>query len=525
MELDLILCWLVGISSGASLFRTGLRQRAWGWVGVHLFILAVLGAGLLFALPRPGTIALVAWAPLVGAPLLIGRLLARAGARADFRAALRLSRVLAVLHPLDGLREQPPYFAALDRIQRGDLEAARREAESLPAASPLRRFVLVQLLRIEGRWADTAALLEREVGLARLPGDVDAFIMYARAIGELGRDADLVDLAARCPPSARPSLALFVAAFTGRVELATTLMDGPLAPFGDASRALWLATAHQRAGEPDAASAILDRLDGSGDAYVRATLRVRRETPFAPFDPAALSEDRRAALDALVAGLHDELRYPAPGNLSARRRPAVLTGALGVANLGAFLLELRGGSTDLENLIALGALVVPPELVDDAWRRVLTAGFLHFGATHLALNMAGLWFLGRYVEAVWGRFRMLACYLAATLGANVVGLLILGGGDSPDPIVIVGASGGVMGLLGASVGFIAVEWRRRRLPLLRRQLAAFGLLLALQIVFDLSTPRVSSTLHLAGLLIGMLVAVGLALLARPGDETDGPPDR
>lgn len=80
--------------------------------------------------------------------------------------------------------------------------------------------------------------------------------------------------------------------------------------------------------------------------------------------------------------------------------------------------------------------------------RLLTHILLHGGLLHLGFNMWALWRLGPHVEMVYGTWRMLFIYLVA----GVVG----GIGSTAfraDLITSVGASGAVLGLLGALVYF------------------------------------------------------------------------
>lgn len=71
--------------------------------------------------------------------------------------------------------------------------------------------------------------------------------------------------------------------------------------------------------------------------------------------------------------------------------------------------------------------------------------FLHQGALHLAGNLCGLWVFGAAVEARIGARAALAIYLGALLAAAAAHGLAAPGSVSP----MIGASGGVAGLMGA----------------------------------------------------------------------------
>lgn len=78
----------------------------------------------------------------------------------------------------------------------------------------------------------------------------------------------------------------------------------------------------------------------------------------------------------------------------------------------------------------------------EPWR-LLSAMFVHGGFFHFALNMLALYVIGRSLEPMLGRTRFLTLYLLSGLGGSVAVALI-------SPLTpVVGASGGVFGLLGA----------------------------------------------------------------------------
>jgi rhomboid protease GluP len=78
---------------------------------------------------------------------------------------------------------------------------------------------------------------------------------------------------------------------------------------------------------------------------------------------------------------------------------------------------------------------------------------------------------------------------------------------------VIGASGCILGVVGAWAGFLL---RHHRVPHARQQLANIGLIVVIQIAFDLSTPEVSMSSHMFGLFAGFLVGLILAPRAQPG---------
>ncbi|MEQ1570294.1 MAG: rhomboid family intramembrane serine protease [Myxococcota bacterium] len=135
-----------------------------------------------------------------------------------------------------------------------------------------------------------------------------------------------------------------------------------------------------------------------------------------------------------------------------------------------------------------------PLVAHDPWR-LATCVLLHVDALHLALNAVALLALGRALEPVVGRFRVLAGFCLAGVGGATFTHLV--GTRQSD-----GASGGAYGLLAAGV-VLAVVRRRSLEPRDRRLLGpVFGGFLALNLVASLVVPSIDVFAHLGGAVVG-----------------------
>lgn len=173
-------------------------------------------------------------------------------------------------------------------------------------------------------------------------------------------------------------------------------------------------------------------------------------------------------------------------------------------NAGAFLLEISFGDwTDLTTLHRLGALE-PYRVVwlGEYWR-LFTALFLHAGVVHLFFNLFALYVLGPGLERAIGSLRFAASYLISGIGSSA-GVVLLWKMHLTDPGQVVGASGCIMGIVGAWAGFLL---RHRHAPRARARLMNVVLIIAIQTAFDLTTPQVSTAAHICGLLTGFIVGL------------------
>ncbi|BBZ50147.1 rhomboid family intramembrane serine protease [Mycobacterium heidelbergense] len=187
-----------------------------------------------------------------------------------------------------------------------------------------------------------------------------------------------------------------------------------------------------------------------------------------------------------------------------RSATPVVSYALIAINVMVFLAQMASG--DLEKQLALW----PPAVADGQLYRLLTAAFLHYGPTHLLLNMWALYVVGPPLEMCFGRTRFGALYVLSGLGGSVLVYLL-----SPLNTATAGASGAIFGLFGAT--FVVAK----RLTLDVRWVVA---VIVINLVFTFVVPAVSSQRiswqgHVGGLVTGGLVA---AAYVYPPRERRGP---
>jgi membrane associated rhomboid family serine protease len=135
------------------------------------------------------------------------------------------------------------------------------------------------------------------------------------------------------------------------------------------------------------------------------------------------------------------------------------------------------------------------DLLNNEWWRLLTSGFGHFGVLHLAMNMFGLWNLGRILEPVMSKFRYLLLYFACLL-AGSFGVVLMEYAGYQKGSLTAGASGAIFGLLGA----VAVAFQQRGVSLMKSGIGAsllINLFLTLQFGFSFGG-------HLGGFVGGLI---------------------
>ncbi len=499
MDANTVLVWMIGMWSATIVGAVLLRRGAKSWAIINAVVLGILALGMWSFRDQAGFVVAALWVPAVGVPMAASLILRRSVEAQRYAEAARIARGLRWMHPFAGWRQQPIWLEALDLEQRGEIDAALAKLALLAKDPAAARTAKALELRWSGRYAELRAWAEEPEQRSAMRREPTVLVSYFRALGELG-DVDALarlyasDLETR-PDLGGASTTLVLAAFGGRPQAVEALLGRRLAHMPEATKTLWRLTARRRVG--DDVTHELEELARRAPGAVQRIARARlQEAPFC-VTPGA---EARATLDRLE---RDVASIPEVG--PAR---SVATMSLAALNLYVFAREVPGGATNARNLYRMGALVASADFgARDAWR-LAAAACLHLGPIHLALNVVALVLLGRQLEARLGSWRTVAVYVVAALGGNVAYVALVAWSHR-GPVLVVGASGAIMGVVGA-LGMVA--WRRYRRDgtrLARRQVLAIVSVPLLQSVFDALTPQVAMAVHLFGLAIGAMAALAV----------------
>jgi membrane associated rhomboid family serine protease len=201
------------------------------------------------------------------------------------------------------------------------------------------------------------------------------------------------------------------------------------------------------------------------------------------------------------------------------RRPYLVTMILIALNVGVYLVELaiggnQGGTDNWiynHGVLVANAAYLPGQLLEwgppgaqaaggvhlvgvthgEGWRLITTA-FLHYGIVHLGFNMLSLYFGGRILEVVIGRWRFLLLYLVAAVAASAGALWVTP--NSPSA----GASGAIFGVFGA---LLVLEQRGT----ISTGGQILGLILINLFLDEFVFTGISIGAHIGGLIAGVLI--------------------
>ena len=504
MENTDILFWIITIPT-LSMFVAALRSKraaGQGWILVCLTVLIVLFFAWLRRNNSLTYLAALLWAVFILLPHFFAGLYTKRLFEQDFASARRYARAVSILHPLDGWREQPRIIHALELAQKGQTDAAIKILHEFQnATSPAALVAMVNLYRITHRWEDFCRWAKQQSH--ELENDPTFLPTILRARGEIGDLHGMLQLyaknksiIARLSATNSDLCRLVLFAFCGRRDLVEQLFDSGLGTLPEGTKDFWLTTADLTAGKTDVARQNFETQIRSADPWNRRAIERRLSTPLPiadSLDPAQL----QIISDAALEHTHEQIFDAAPPFSEARA-----TRILILLNIAIFILEIRsGGATNGNTLEKLGAVV--PELVRHGqWWRLWASLFLHYGAIHIAMNMINLSVIGPFVEGAFGYFRFLVVYFLSGVGSMFVVMTL-----SRHGIPTVGASGAIMGLVGATGGLMFKGWLHHRASPAKRRLTAILMIVAVQTIFDALIPQVSMTAHLSGAVIGFVTAL------------------
>ena len=162
-------------------------------------------------------------------------------------------------------------------------------------------------------------------------------------------------------------------------------------------------------------------------------------------------------------------------------------------------MELSGQKNILFQLFGL----VPRAVLQEyrLWQ-TFTYLFLHGGWIHILFNMLVLWMFGKDLEMDWGKNEFLIFYFVCGIGSGLITVLA----NINSPIVIVGASGSIYGVL-VAYGFTypnRTVYLYGVFPLkVKYVVLGFGVI-AFVASLSITQSKVSHITHLAGMIIGII---------------------
>jgi len=181
----------------------------------------------------------------------------------------------------------------------------------------------------------------------------------------------------------------------------------------------------------------------------------------------------------------------------------------GVFEDGAFVAGNDMAGPSSATLKVMGGKYLPC-LQDGEIYRFFTPALLHAGILHIFTNLVSQTMIGYTCELHWGTKRMALFYFGTAFGATLLSCV-----GSPGS-VSVGASGALLGIIGAYMAWILLNWNNRDvLPQPCSRMCTMITWLFIIMMVGLSMTGIDNFAHLGGWLTGVLLGFAFNPSAMP----------
>ncbi|MEZ4315915.1 MAG: rhomboid family intramembrane serine protease [Myxococcota bacterium] len=215
------------------------------------------------------------------------------------------------------------------------------------------------------------------------------------------------------------------------------------------------------------------------------------------FEPVTGADFVRAGDLDLVTSLRQDVAVAWQARFTNAGPPILTALLIGVQiRIWMYTMIPRAG----DELAYAGVNWLPPAMEDAQTWRLITSGLLHTDFLHILLNMVWLGYTGWNIERALGRLNLAAIFFFSVMSGALLSMFM-----TPN-VPSLGASGGVYGLVSASVVFGLV--RQELLPERGRRLFGFALLPYLVLMFwgGLMNDTTDNWAHFGGLVCGAALA-------------------
>lgn len=512
MDIARLFLWIICTSCPIFLIRAAsvsFRNNR-GWITISSTILAIALLISSFNSNLAALIGGILWIFFLLIPSIGFSQVNRLTHQHRYREARQLASYLRWLHPADGWQERPKLLLALELAQRGDFCEAITIFNSYHKNNPSSiRHTQALIYWMKSDWKNCLLWFQQQIPKKVLLNEPNLLIYYLRTLGETGDLNSLLKSIKLYRKSLekldnvqRDRARMLALAFCGQVTQVKQLFNGSLNGYSENIKIFWLATAQMVAGKTEVAREQLLSLRMSNDFILSNAVEWRLGHSLA--EPTqVLDSIARDIIHQIVTEIEQELKYKNMTNFKSKK--LYVTNGLIAINFIFFLIaNVLGSSEDADTLDYLGALI-PQKVWLGEWWRLLSANFLHFGCLHLTINMLGLYLLGRFVEVAIGSSRYLAAYLiSGVVSMLAFSILTIQFGDKEQ--LLVGSSSAIMGLVGVIVAMFLRDWWKEKSRIASKRLSFVFLVIAIQFLFDFTTPEISFLSHILGLVTGFTVS-------------------
>ena len=527
-----LLFYSITLSCGLLIFRL-MRlpaPRPNGWLYKALLVLALTWGSNLFSMQVAVYVGGIAWGLLILIPSLGLRQIQALIYRHQYKPAKRLAFVLRLVHPFDDWWGHPRIIQALAIAKQGNVEKAQDILKDYAdSPSRLAKQAIASVYTMQSDWLGLKQWLQTKASLS----DPLIAMYFCRALGETGQLHELLIKVKRFEKVLSVGdrtnyylVQMFAAAFCGETKLVEKLLANGLSRYPSEIQQFWRAIAWYGAGEKRVAEKQLRTLlEDENATEFHGAIRARLKNPPQPGE--TLLKPESYPLIAELTRNINQADIDASYQTLLERRPIYKQGLsinllLVFINLAVFIGGIVLNFKINEDALLRLAGFIPTTVLSGEWWRIFSATFIHVDWVHLWMNLLTLYLLGGFVERNLGKGRYLLVYLISGVGAMLTLLGLVMAMQTVDYASLpnwlqflteeirspsklwVGASGSIMGMIGAIAVILFQGWKQQESKSAKQQFRFISGIIILQFAIDLSSANVSFYSHFLGLILGAL---------------------
>lgn len=187
---------------------------------------------------------------------------------------------------------------------------------------------------------------------------------------------------------------------------------------------------------------------------------------------------------------------PSPEAVAFAHEAETVTPYYSYIFIGCFIaVQLAQMSVGLEQSADIAGLIKSAVVDNHEYWRLITSGALHYGLLHIYFNSQAFYGFGTAIEFLSNRAHLAIVFVLAVLGGSLLSLVLM-----PNSISV-GASGGIMGL----IGYLVIYGYRRKSQLPPGFLKSMMINIAFIGAFGIIGYQVvNNAAHLGGLIVGAI---------------------
>ncbi len=428
-----------------------------------------------------------------------------------FNTATLVGYLCYFSHPFDGFHTKKVYAKIIQLIKTENTVEALNLIKNVEGMNnSLERQLLFLRYKLTGDFEGYLSHIEKHHLEIKSITQPDLHITIGRAYLETQNDSALINLyqSNDIIKASRTFIKLYLLALIGNFEGIEKLTNSQLKRESDNFKKFWIASAHLRAGNNLKCHQLLKSISEPPPTLKIDIIKRLKDRP------TFLPNSYKQTVEKIIQKEEKKrTRYSVLDNRIAKEH-AASRALIYTICIAFFIQTLVINLFSIEALDLLGTLI-PSKVVQGEYGRIVQYMFLHGGILHFLVNVYSISLLSPFIETSYGKTKCLVIFLGSGILAGASISMLGQQGLLDADMRVIGASGGIMGLLGAAIYFGYYGWKTFDSNAGKNLFVVLVILFLFQSSIDLLMPQISFAGHINGFIWGL----GLAIILGPKKES------